>query len=184
MSCALLMALAHFAFVLVATALPHGSSVQESVLVGATLLAGLAFGATWPHLVVLTSELFGSQHLCVNYMFYDGGCASIGTVVMANLLPTAFYHATTSTEGVGVPHGRLHAASGGEAKACIGPSCFGTTHAIVAALCASGSLAAAVAAVRSSGLYRRFAPPGRSATAPESEGCRAGQQEALARPLI
>ena len=143
------------------------------------MVAGVAFGATWPHLVVLTSELFGSQHLSVNYMFYDGGCGCFGTVVLANLLPSAFYHTTSSTTtqaSAGTP--------GGEGNACIGPSCFGTTHAIVATLCASGSLAAAVAAARSRGLYRRLAPPGRSATAPEPESCRVGQQEALTRPLI
>lgn len=50
----------------------------------------------WPHLVVLTSELFGSRHLGQNYMFFDGGCGAVGTLLLANLLPTTFYAAAAS----------------------------------------------------------------------------------------
>lgn len=43
----------------------HGAA-QSFVLVVSSLLGGLAFGAIWPHLVVLTSELFGSANLATN----------------------------------------------------------------------------------------------------------------------
>ena len=55
------------------------SMLQASLLQGGALGGGLAFGAMWPHFVVLASELFGSAHLATNYMFFDGSCGAAGT---------------------------------------------------------------------------------------------------------
>ena len=62
---------AHLGFLL-ALALPAGSGAQSATLLASTSVAGLAFGSMWPHMVVLSSEHFGSRHLSANYMFLDG----------------------------------------------------------------------------------------------------------------
>ena len=67
-------------------------------------------------------------------MFYDGGCAAVGTMLMANLLPRIFDHAP--------PGG-----------SCDGAGCFGPTHAIIAASCIVGVIAALLAGRRSTRLY-------------------------------
>jgi len=63
-------------------------ALQHLVLVTAAGSCGLSFGAIWPHLVVLVSELFGSDNLASNYMAFDGGCAALGTIVLANYIPS------------------------------------------------------------------------------------------------
>ena len=70
-----LMVLGHILFYYAATGVPKDGSLQEFLLVVGTFGISYAFGAIWPHLVVLSSELFGSIHLPQNYMFYDGGCS-------------------------------------------------------------------------------------------------------------
>lgn len=40
--------------------------LQSALLQGGAICGGLAFGALWPHFVVLASELFGSLHLATN----------------------------------------------------------------------------------------------------------------------
>lgn len=130
---AVVMAASQLGFMLGATS-AAGSAAQATTLVLSSTFAGLSFGAIWPHLVVLTSELFGSEHLAVTYLFYDGGCGAVGTLVLANFLPRAFYH--------GDP--------------CVGPGCYGPTHAIIAALNLSGAASSALVAWRAAGLYRRM----------------------------
>jgi len=115
----------------------HGAA-QSFVLVVSSLLGGLAFGAIWPHLVVLTSELFGSANLATNYMFYDGTCAAVGIVVIGNLLPRAFYRPAAG------------------ATDCLGAECFAPTFAVVAALSASACVCAVVLSCRSVELYRQM----------------------------
>jgi hypothetical protein len=46
-------------------------NTKETLFAGVAL-AGLAFGANWPSIVVIVSELFGTKHLGGNYMLYDG----------------------------------------------------------------------------------------------------------------
>ena len=48
-------------------------------MLGGVGLVGLGFGMTWPLLVVLASELFGTTHLGTNYMFFNGICGGGGT---------------------------------------------------------------------------------------------------------
>lgn len=144
---ALLMAAAHGGL-LAAAAARRGSSAQSVLLSVSSAAVGYAFGSAWPHMVILTSELFGSRRLATNYMFYDGWCAAAGTLALANVLIGFFY------DGAG----------------CVGPQCFGPTHAIVSGLCCVGAVAAAVIACRSAELYQRIAKPSVAAEAPLEDG--------------
>ena len=55
------------------------------------------------------------------------------TVVFANLLPSAVYHAAIPTANASLP-----STHGVDGTVCLGPSCFGPTHIIIAALCGAG----------------------------------------------
>ena len=69
-------ALGHFGLLLAATpGVEAGGAAQQALLVSGAGMSGLAFGAMWPSLVILASELFGRSHLQTNYMFFDGCCA-------------------------------------------------------------------------------------------------------------
>ncbi|KAL1529993.1 hypothetical protein AB1Y20_000919 [Prymnesium parvum] len=102
------------------------------------LRGGLSFGAMWPHLVLLSSEIFGSKNLSVNYMFLDGSCAAFGTLVFANFLPRLYNRAPPGSEK------------------CVGSGCFGPTHLIVACLGLLGVLSAILTARSSALLYQKI----------------------------
>ena len=134
-----MMSLAQLGF-LAASVAQAATAGQAFLFVGSAATGGLSFGAIWPHLVVCVSELFGSAHLAVNYMLFDGGCAAVGIYFLGNKLPAAFYE----------PAGAAHS------TACLGSSCYGPSFAIVAALNGVGVLAAALVAQRSGELYRQI----------------------------
>ena len=86
--------MAHLAF-LAAAVTPPASTSQSVLFIGACSVGGVAFGAVWPHYLVLASEIFGSEHLSKNYMFFDGVSGAIGSLCFANLLPSTIYVALT-----------------------------------------------------------------------------------------
>jgi hypothetical protein len=67
-------------------------NTKESLFAGVAL-AGLAFGANWPSIVVIVSELFGTKHLGGNYMLYDGTASVCCTPPRPYLISTksAYY---------------------------------------------------------------------------------------------
>lgn len=75
-------------------------------------------------------------------MVYDGGCAALGTMVLANWLPNRFYT-------------NNHVKDDGTVV-CVGTSCFSPTHLIIATLNLSAALAAIVISVRSRKLYKEI----------------------------
>lgn len=87
---------------------------------------------------VIASEVFGSLHLSKNYMFYDGTCGAVGSLLFANLLPSTIYQIF---------------ANGND---CYGPACFGYTHVLIAFLCACATGAALVVSVRTASLYAQI----------------------------
>jgi hypothetical protein len=138
----------------------HGLG-QAALLALGSVCAGIAFGSMWPHLVVLASELFGSSHLAANYLFFDGGCGAVGTLLLANLLPTFFYSraATDDDEGgsgAGSGPDLTNRTCAGSSSTCLGAQCFLPTHSIIAGLCLLAVVASAVIARRSAGLYRQI----------------------------
>ena len=137
---AALAALAHGAFYAASALMEPSSSFQAAALVGGAGASGLAFGAQWPHFMVVTSELFGSKHLPTNYMFVDGMSGAFGTMLLANVIPS-----------------RIYAAASDGANDCQGPECFAPTHLIISALCISASVCAATLAYRSVPLYSQIA---------------------------
>ena len=135
-----------------------GSVGQAALLALGSVCAGIAFGSMWPHLVVLASELFGSSHLAANYLFFDGGCGAVGTLLLANLLPTYFYAraATNDDDEGGSGADPTNSTCAGSSTTCLGPQCFLPTHSIIAGLCVLAVVASAVIARRSAGLYRQI----------------------------
>ena len=140
-------------------ALPAGGTGQHALLVGGAATGGVAFGAMWPMLVILASELFGREHLVINYLFYDGACGSVGTVLLANVLPSLIYqHAgrpTAAAAAATAPDLAIISDEAVAAATCLGPRCFALTHIVVAGLCAVACCAATALALRSAPLYRR-----------------------------
>ena len=104
----------------------------------------------WPHYVVLASELFGSEHISKNYMFYDGVSGAVGSLVFANFLPSAMYQAFA----VG--------------NKCFGFYCFGPTHAIISVACAVAALVAFFISSRSAPLYAQITASKKAAAAREA----------------
>ena len=116
-------------------------------------------------------ELFGRRHLVLNYLFFDGGCGAVGNVVIANLLSSALYERALQSQSA---NERGHVAPLGPDRtrtplsspppppslpvprtpSCLGPECFGPTHAIVASLCGLAAVSAIILARRSASLYR------------------------------
>jgi MFS family permease len=94
-----------------------------SLFVG-VLFAGVGFGAAWPTMVVVVSELFGTKSLGGNYMVYDGCASAVGALVFGKFIPESVY------EGGG---------DGGEGSGedCVGVECFRRSYVIVAGLLAS-----------------------------------------------
>merc|ERR1712217_349160 len=123
----------HSAFV----TLPYCSSAPVSLVAIAALLGGYCFGALWPHLVVITSEIFGTRYLARNYMFIDGSMFLVGGFCLARLLTSSVYQA--------------HAKQDGQ---CVGASCFFLTHMLVIGLCGLGIISAAIVSCFSKTLYR------------------------------
>ena len=158
----LTMATAQLLFLLLASpACAHRSGAQSALILLASALGGLSFGAIWPHLVILASEIFGSTHLTTNYLFLDGGGGAIGNVVLGALVPSIIYQRALN-RAMPTAGGLFDAAGaagggGADSKTCVGPACFAPTHVIIASLCAIGVLASAALAVRTTPLYRAMA---------------------------
>ena len=111
-----------------------------------------------PLIAATTGELFGSSHLAANYLFFDGGCGAVGTLLLANLLPTYFYAraATNDDHEGGSGADPTNSTCAGSSTTCLGPQCFLPTHSIIAGLCVLAVVASAVIARRSAGLYRQI----------------------------
>ena len=150
--------------------------MQEALLIGGAALSGLGFGAMWPMLVVLASELFGRKHLMTNYLFFDGGCGSVGNILIANWLTTYIYEHAEAEQSNSTTYSYIYEHSEGAyassaaiigasspppasppvpVASCYGPRCFAATHVTIAVACAVAALAAVALAVRSRALYRR-----------------------------
>ena len=83
-------------------------------------LSGVAFGMSWPLMVLIVGELFGTTNMGANYMFYDGVTSAIGTLVLSKLVAQEVYDAHTTGEG---EHN------------CYGTGCFRATNLVIAVLC-------------------------------------------------
>jgi hypothetical protein len=100
--------------------------------------------------------------LAANYLFFDGGCGAVGTLLLANLLPTFFYSRAATDDddeggsGAGSGPDLTNRTCAGSSSTCLGAQCFLPTHSIIAGLCLLAVVASAVIARRSAGLYRQI----------------------------
>mmetsp|Transcript_21036 Transcript_21036/g.38396 ORF Transcript_21036/g.38396 Transcript_21036/m.38396 type:complete len:543 (-) Transcript_21036:29-1657(-) len=87
-------------------------------LYGGVALAGMAFGLTYPLMIVTIAELFGPRKIAPNYMIYDGSPGAASTLLIAKYLVGIVYERHTMP---------------GEST-CYGDSCFWLSHAVVCCL--------------------------------------------------
>merc|ERR1712196_26916 len=104
-------------------------------------------------MVIITSELFGSRDLGVNYMFFDGSGMFLGSIVIVRLITGMIYE--------------IHAPANG--APCIGASCFHLTH--VLCLCGTGLgvIGVLVVGYRSGPLYHQIKKLGMAGEAPVAQ---------------
>jgi Major Facilitator Superfamily len=97
-------------------------STEESTFVIGVALSGVAFGMVWPLVVLVVGELFGTENLGANYMFYDGFDTAIGTLLISKWIATEVYDSHIPRQ------------DNSDLQTCYGTNCFCMTHYIVAAL--------------------------------------------------
>jgi len=138
----LVLLVASVGHLLVAWALP-GSLYMASILIG------MCFGAQWPLMFSIISELFGLRHFAILYNI--GASASpLGAYLFSVRVAGYFYDRRTKLEmaSSGVP-----AAS--NEMICVGKSCFEITFFIMAAVSVVGSAIAAVLVYRTRQFYKQ-----------------------------
>jgi MFS family permease len=109
---------------------------------GGVALCAIAFGSTWPLMVITTSELFGSKHLGGNYMVFDGTCSAIGTLALSKFVAEVWYNKNAVKQANGDMD-------------CHGPHCFRQAHVVMALLALTGAAASFVLWRRSQAHYRQ-----------------------------
>jgi len=100
-------------------------------IIGATI-SGLAFGMVWPLMVLIISEVFGTENAGANYLFFDGSTSAFGALLLAKYVAQEVYddHIDPNLD----PEGRT----------CYGIACFQMTHmicAILSCVCMATSIA-------------------------------------------
>jgi len=85
-----------------------------SLLLG-TILAGWAFGSSYPLNVLIIGEVFGPDRFASNYMIIDGTPGACGSLIFAKLLAESVYNAHAGPDGK-----------------CHGDECFRLAHAVIA----------------------------------------------------
>ena len=98
------------------------ASSQGMFVVGVAL-SGAAFGMIWPLMVLIIGEVFGTNNVGANYMFYDGGASAIGTLLLSKFLAQSVYesHIDENDEN-------------SDGVTCYGEGCFRASHIVVALL--------------------------------------------------
>jgi len=96
-------------------------STNQIPFVFGTALSGAAFGMSWPLMVLIVGEIFGTAHVGANYMFYDGFTSAVGTLLLSKIVAGDVYE----------DHIDAHAE---DKFTCYGSACFRETHMIVAVL--------------------------------------------------
>lgn len=101
-----------------------------------TMLAGYAFGSTYPLMIVTIFELYGPERIASNYMVFDGTPVGVASLLVAK----AF------TQWVEQQHT--------DGDTCTGDSCFTLAYVGVIALQIASVASACFLAVRSAVVYR------------------------------
>lgn len=99
-------------------------STEEWAFVAGIALSGLAFGSVWPLLVLIVGEIYGTNHVGANYMFYDGFTSAAGAFLLSKVVAQQVYDR----------HIDPHFSEAGDGVTCYGQECFQMTHVIIAVL--------------------------------------------------
>jgi hypothetical protein len=126
---------------LIATGAPRGTLYVASVLIG------FCFGAQWPVLYAVISELFGLRRYPTLYNL--GAVASpVGAYVLNVRVAGRIYDAEAAMQ-----HGGALPGGGGD-KTCLGVECFRRSFLIITAATAAGALVSLVLVWRTRDFYR------------------------------
>jgi len=112
-------------------------------LLSGTALAGVAFGAVYPLLVLAIAELYGRARVASNYMIFDGMPGAIGVFIIANVLASAVYKAHTDPND---PDNK-----------CYGDACFRLAHVTIVVIELVGSFLGVVLTCRTWSVYQHLA---------------------------
>ncbi|KAF8711200.1 hypothetical protein HU200_029216 [Digitaria exilis] len=123
---------------LIAAGAPRGTLYAASVIVG------FCFGALWPLLFAVVSELFGLRRYSTLYNV-SAAASPVGSYVLNVLVAGRLYDDEAA---------RQHAGGGGGDKMCMGVECFGRSFMIIAAATAAGALVSMVLVWRTREFYR------------------------------
>ncbi|KAF8665932.1 hypothetical protein HU200_054017 [Digitaria exilis] len=126
---------------LIAAGAPGGTLYVASVIVG------FCFGAQWPLLFAVVSELFGLRRYATLYNV-SAAASPVGSYVLNVLVAGRLYDAEAARQHGGDGGG------GGDDKTCMGVECFGRSFLIIAAATAGGALVSMVLAWRTREFYR------------------------------
>ncbi|OEL30029.1 hypothetical protein BAE44_0008951 [Dichanthelium oligosanthes] len=119
----------------------------RGTLYAASVLIGFCFGAQWPLLYAVISELFGLKRYPTLYNL--GAVASpVGAYVLNVRVAGRFYDSEAARQ-----HGGSLAAAGGD-KTCVGVECFRRSFLIITAATVAGALVSLVLVWRTREFYR------------------------------
>ncbi|CAL4923583.1 unnamed protein product [Urochloa decumbens] len=127
---------------LIAAGAPWGTLYAASVLVG------FCFGAQWPLLFAVVSELFGLRRYAT-LCNIAAAASPVGSYLLNVLVAGRLYDAEAARQ-----HGGALPAGGGDDKTCMGVDCFGRSFLIIAAAAAAGAAVSLVLVWRTRGFYR------------------------------
>nr|BAK06441.1 predicted protein [Hordeum vulgare subsp. vulgare] len=121
--------------------------VPQSLYV-ASVIIGFCFGAQWPLVFAIISEVFGLKYYSTLYNF--GGMASpVGSYILNVLVAGRLYDAEADKQ----PGGGF-TAGGGRDKVCLGVECFKRSFLIIAAATVFGALVSLVLVWRTWSFYK------------------------------
>lgn len=145
----LIMLLSCVGHLLIAFAVPGG-------LYAASIIIGFCFGAQWPLLFAIISELFGLKYYSTLYNF--GAVASPVGLYLLNVRLTGHLYDREAERQMDARGVRRR---DGEALNCVGEACFKTSFIVIAAATFFGALVSLVLVVRTkrfyqSDIYKKF----------------------------
>ncbi|KAL6647562.1 hypothetical protein ACP70R_014999 [Stipagrostis hirtigluma subsp. patula] len=119
-------------------------------LYAASVLTGFCFGAQWPLVFAIISEVFGLKYYSTLYNF--GGMASpVGSYILNVLVTGRLYDAEAARQA---SNGGVAAAGVGRDKVCLGVECFKRSFLIITAATVFGALVSLVLVWRTWSFYR------------------------------
>lgn len=116
---------------------------EVSFVIGVTL-SGVAFGMIWPLMVLCVGEIFGTDHVGANYMFFDGFTSAAGTFVLSKMVAQRVYESHIDPNSPG---------NDKDGATCYGQECFQQTHVVIVVLSLTCLVTSAITQYRTRGIY-------------------------------